>query len=136
MQLIRIGYIHDTGRRFGNLIVVLNQGFKKFHLGFSSKIEVPQLGSEPSKLGLARAGKFQLEFISTSYVRKQFDGGSNHKSIPLLNMEFLGPLPGRKSIYKTYILKDEANSFFSEDTINFVRSSKNSKEIPPESTAR
>jgi hypothetical protein len=24
MQLIRIGYNHDTGRKFGNLIVVLN----------------------------------------------------------------------------------------------------------------
>ena len=33
-------------------------------LGFSSKIKVPQLGSEPSQLGLARAGKFQLELIS------------------------------------------------------------------------
>ena len=34
--------------------------FKKIHLGFSSKIEVPQLG-------LARAGKFQLEPITTDY---------------------------------------------------------------------
>jgi len=24
IQLIRIGYDHDTGRKFGNLIVVLN----------------------------------------------------------------------------------------------------------------
>jgi hypothetical protein len=29
----------------GNLIVVLNEGLKKFQLGFSSEIEVPQLGS-------------------------------------------------------------------------------------------
>ena len=64
MQLIRIGYNYDTGRKFGNLIVVLNQGLKKIQLGFSSKIEVPRLGSEPSQLGLARAGKFQLELIS------------------------------------------------------------------------
>jgi hypothetical protein len=44
-------------------------GLKKIQLGFSSEIEVPQLGSarlgsEPSQLGLARAGKFQLELIS------------------------------------------------------------------------
>ena len=44
IQLIRIGYNHDTGGKFGNLIVVLNQGLKNFQLGFSSKIEVPQLG--------------------------------------------------------------------------------------------
>ena len=43
MQLISISYNHDTGRKFINLIVVL----KKF------------------ELGLARAGKFQLELIST-----------------------------------------------------------------------
>ena len=47
MQLIRIGYNDDTGRKFGNLIVVL----KKFRLDFSSKIEVPQLG-------LAQLGNF------------------------------------------------------------------------------
>jgi hypothetical protein len=32
----------------GNLIVVLNEGLKKIQLGFSSEIEVPQLGSAPS----------------------------------------------------------------------------------------
>ena len=48
MKLIRIGYHHDTGKKFGNLIVVLNQCLKNFQLGFSSKIEVPQLCLEPS----------------------------------------------------------------------------------------
>ena len=38
-----------------------------YQLGFSSKIEVPQLGSEPPYLGLARAAKFQLKLISTTY---------------------------------------------------------------------
>ena len=42
MQLIRIGYNHDTGKKLGNLIVVHNQGLKKFQLGFSSEIEVPR----------------------------------------------------------------------------------------------
>ena len=46
-------------------------------LGFSSKIEVPQLGSarlssELSQLELARAGKFQLELITIIY---QLDTG-------------------------------------------------------------
>ena len=36
-------------------------------LGFSSRIKVPQLGSEPSQLELARAGKFQLELISSKW---------------------------------------------------------------------
>ena len=45
MQLIRIGYNHDTIKKLGNLIVVLNESLKKFQLGFSSEIEVPQLGS-------------------------------------------------------------------------------------------
>jgi hypothetical protein len=45
MQLIRIGYNHDTIRKLGNLIVVLNEGLKKFQLGFSSEIEVPRLGT-------------------------------------------------------------------------------------------
>ena len=36
MQLIRIGYNHDTIRKLGNLIVVLNEGLKKYQLGFSS----------------------------------------------------------------------------------------------------
>ena len=45
MQLIRIGYNPDTGRKFGNLIVVLLiSAKKKFQLGFSSKIEVLRLG--------------------------------------------------------------------------------------------
>ena len=51
MQLIRIGYNHDTGRKFGNLIAVL----KKIQLGFSSKIDVPQLGSTWLGTFIARA---------------------------------------------------------------------------------
>ena len=47
MQLIRIGYNHDTGRNLEIWLYFL----KKFQLGFSSKVEVPQLG-------LARAGTF------------------------------------------------------------------------------
>ena len=43
--MVRNGYNHDTGRKFGNVIVVLNQGFKNFQLSFSSIIEVPQLSS-------------------------------------------------------------------------------------------
>ena len=46
-----------------NLIIKGYQ--KKIQLCFRSKIKVPQLGSEPSQLRLARAGKFQLELIST-----------------------------------------------------------------------
>jgi hypothetical protein len=46
-------------------------------LGFSSKIEVPQLGS-------ARAGKFQLELITSSY-------NTNTTRVP-----FEGGLPGRQ----------------------------------------
>jgi hypothetical protein len=78
MQLIRIGYNHDTIRKLGNLIVVLNEGLKKFQLGFSSEIEVPQLGS--AGLGTfiararARAGKFQLELISMTTTFSNFDG--------------------------------------------------------------
>ena len=41
MQLIRIGYNHDTGRNLEIWLYFL----KKFQLGFSSKIEVPRLGS-------------------------------------------------------------------------------------------
>ena len=64
IQLIRIGYNHDTGRKFGNLIVVLNQGLRNFQLGFSSKIEVPQLGS--ARLGtliarLSSSGKIPAQ---------------------------------------------------------------------------
>ena len=51
IQLIRIGYNHDTGRKFGNLSV----GLKKFQLGFSSKIEVPQLGSARLRNFIAQA---------------------------------------------------------------------------------
>ena len=47
MQWIRIGYNHDTSRNLEIWLYFL----KKFQLGFSSKIEVPQLG-------LARAGTF------------------------------------------------------------------------------
>ena len=36
-------------------------------LGFSSEIEVPQLGSEAFQLGSAQLGKSQLELITTSY---------------------------------------------------------------------
>ena len=41
-----------------------------FQLGFSSKLKCPssaRLGSENFQLGLARAGKFQLEPITTSH---------------------------------------------------------------------
>jgi hypothetical protein len=38
---------------------------KKLQLGFSSKIEILQVGSEPLLLGSAHLGKFQLEFITT-----------------------------------------------------------------------
>ena len=55
MQLIRIGYNHDTIRKLGNLIVVLNEGLKKIQLGFSSEIEVPQLGSARLGTFIARA---------------------------------------------------------------------------------
>ena len=58
MQLIRIGYNHDTIRKLGNLIVVLkvlNEGLKKIQLGFSSEIEVPQLGSAQLGNFIARA---------------------------------------------------------------------------------
>ena len=51
MHLIEIGYNHDTGKKFGNLIVILNYCFNKIQLRFSSKIEVPQLC-------LARFGTF------------------------------------------------------------------------------
>ena len=37
-------------------------------LGFSLKIKVTQLGSEPSWFGSARAGKFQLGLITTIYT--------------------------------------------------------------------
>ena len=42
---------------------------KKFYrqLGFSSKIEVPKLGSAWNPFGSARAGKFQLELITSIY---------------------------------------------------------------------
>ena len=74
LQLIRIGYNHDTGRKFGNLIVAPDQGLKKYQLGFSLKIEVPQLGLAPSQLGLTQAKKFQLELISTvQEVISQFE---------------------------------------------------------------
>ena len=60
--------------KLGNLIVVLNYGLKfaanlyKFcQLGFSSKIEMPQLGS-------AQLGKFQLELITTNYLQYNLDG--------------------------------------------------------------
>ena len=43
-----------------------------------------QLGSEPSQLGLARAGKFQLEPISTNHV--SFHGGGCVKAKALLPM--------------------------------------------------
>ena len=59
-------------------IVILNQGlqFAIFwhtlcqycQLGFSLEIAVPQLGSESSQLGLAWAGKFQLEPISSNFI--------------------------------------------------------------------
>jgi hypothetical protein len=55
MQLIRIGYNYDTIRILGNLIVVLNEGLKKFQLGFSSEIEVPELGSAQLGNFIARA---------------------------------------------------------------------------------
>ena len=42
--------------------MVQAQNWKKCPLSFSSKIEVP--GSASSQLGLARAGKFQLEPIT------------------------------------------------------------------------
>ena len=41
MQWIRIGYNHDTSRNLEIWLYFL----KKFQLGFSSKIKVPQLGS-------------------------------------------------------------------------------------------
>ena len=66
MQLIRIGYNHDTGRKFGNLIVVLKKISARFQLENWSA--PAQLGSEPSQLGLARAGKFQLELISSKSI--------------------------------------------------------------------
>ena len=40
---------------------------EKIQLVFSSKMKVLLLGSAPSKLGLARAGKIQLELITTTY---------------------------------------------------------------------
>jgi hypothetical protein len=51
MQLIRIGYNHDTGRNLEIWLYFL----KKFQLGFSSKIEVPQLGSARLGTFIARA---------------------------------------------------------------------------------
>ena len=51
MQLIRIGYNHDTGRNLEIWLYFL----KKFQLGFSSKIEVPQLGSARLRTFIGRA---------------------------------------------------------------------------------
>ena len=54
MQLIRIGYNHDTGRNLEIWLYFL----KKFQLGFSSKIEVPQLGLA---WNLHSSGSLELE---------------------------------------------------------------------------
>ena len=40
IQLIRIGYNHDTGRKFGNLIVVLNQGLRNSSVS-AQKLKCP-----------------------------------------------------------------------------------------------
>ena len=77
IQFIRIGYNHDTGRKFGNLIVVFNQCLKKFQLGFSSKIKVPQLGSARN---LQSSGSLEPENSSSNsslvsmYSRGGYDG--------------------------------------------------------------
>ena len=59
MQLIRIGYNHDTGRKFGNLIVVLKK--------ISARFQLENL-SAPAWLGSARAEKFQPGIITTSLL--------------------------------------------------------------------
>ena len=63
MQLIRIGNDCDTVKKFGNLIVVLNQCLKKCQLGFSLKIEVPQLGSAQK---LHSSGSLEPENFSSN----------------------------------------------------------------------
>ena len=67
-QLIRIGYNYDTGRKFGNLIVIPNQCLQKFQLSFSSKIEVPQLGSPQNLHSLCSLDPENSS--SKSYLRK------------------------------------------------------------------
>ena len=61
---------------------------KKIQLGFSSKIKVPQLGSEPSCLGLARAGNFRLGLITNRHVAASWKHAFNNKKImsPEINL--------------------------------------------------
>ena len=59
MQLIRIGYNHDTGRKFGNLSVGLKKISARFQLSFSWKIEVPQLSSARLGIFIAQARSSQ-----------------------------------------------------------------------------
>ena len=60
-MIIRIAYNYDTGKyKIGKFLLVQ----KKNQLGFSSKIEMPQLGS-------AQLGKFQFNLITTKYVPRE-----------------------------------------------------------------
>ena len=58
-MIIRIAYNYDTGTKLENSYYLV---LKKIQLGFSSKIEMHQLGS-------AQLGKFQLELNTNMYVQ-------------------------------------------------------------------
>ena len=72
---VKICFYHDKSTKLGNLIVfvtctknLLLIDIHKVSSVSARKLKCPssaRLGSELSQLGLARAGKFQLELIST-----------------------------------------------------------------------
>jgi hypothetical protein len=71
--LHKIDYNQDTGPKLGNLFVVLNKDQKFVSSVSAQKLKCPssaRLGSELSQLGLTRAGKFQLELISSFHAVK------------------------------------------------------------------
>ena len=89
IQLIRIGYNHDTGRKFGNLIVVLNQCLRKFSLVSARNLSaLARLGLEPSQLGLARAGKFQLKLISSRQILRHISNMNFQSWVVLDSLKF------------------------------------------------
>ena len=82
----KVDWNHDTEAKLGNLKNLLPY----CQLGFSLKIGIPRLGSEPSQLGSAPTGKFQLGLITTPCPFSSY-GPAGIARLPMLKTEKIRP---------------------------------------------
>ena len=106
MQLIRIGYNHDTDRKFGNLIVVLNQGLKNFSSVSARKLKCPSSAWLGSARNLHSLGSLEPEnsSLNSSLLFTYFDASFCHSASQThsIKLAFLKELKKNCNMYNKH----------------------------------